>query len=142
VSDGTALGSIQVPGSGQPIILLTDRGTTGGYAKIATVIGPDIGLLSQAMPGAKVRFSAVSVDEAHQVLREQEEMLREIKSFVGLDMTGAVSIRSEGSAVQVRDEDGRAIAVTEVRESRTSTRTVSANIDGEEFEFELRTAFQ
>jgi antagonist of KipI len=142
VSDGTALGSIQVPGSGQPIILLTDRGTTGGYAKIATVIGPDIGLLTQAMPGAKVRFSEVSVDEAHQILRDQEEMLREIKSFVGLDLTGAVSIRSDDSDVQVRDENGDPIAVTEVRGSRMSTRTVSANIDGEQFEFELRTAFQ
>jgi hypothetical protein len=142
VSDGTALGSIQVPGSGQPIILLADRGTTGGYTKIATVIGPDIGLLTQAMPGAKVRFSEVSVDEAHQILRDQEEMLREIKSFVGLDLTGAVSIRSDDSDVQVRDENGDPIAVTEVRGSRTSTRTVSANIDGEQFEFELRTAFQ
>ena len=142
VSDGTALGSIQVPGTGQPIILLADRGTTGGYTKIATVIGPDIGLLTQAMPGAKVRFSAVSVDEAHQLLRDQEEMLREIKSSVGLDLTGAVSIRSEDSEIQVMDEDGSRIAVTGLRESRTSTRTVSASIDGEEFEFELRTAFQ
>ena len=142
VSDGTALGSIQVPGSGQPIILLADRGTTGGYTKIATVIAPDIGLLTQAMPGAKVRFSAVSVDEAHQALREQEEMLREIKSSVGLDLTGAVSIRSEDGEVQVLDEGGSRIAVTDLRESRTSTRTVSASIDGEEFEFKLRTAFQ
>ena len=88
VSDGTALGSIQVPGSGQPIILLADRGTTGGYTKIATVIAPDIGLISQALPGARVRFHEVSVDEAHEALREQEEMIREIKSHVGLDLTG------------------------------------------------------
>ena len=142
VSDGTALGSIQVPGSGQPIILLADRGTTGGYTKIATVIGPDIGLLSQAMPGARVRFSAVSVDESHQILREQEEMLREIKSYVGLDLTGAVSIKSEGNDVEVRDENGSPISVTDIATSRTSTRTVSTNIDGEDFEFELRTAFQ
>ena len=142
VSDGTALGSIQVPGTGQPIVLLADRGTTGGYAKIATVIGPDIGLLSQAMPGAKIRFHAVSVEEAHEVLREQEEMIREIKSFVGLDLTGAVSIRSDGSQVQVRDTCGGTIAVSEVLGSKTSTRTVSATIDGEEFEFELKTAFQ
>ena len=142
VSDGTALGSIQVPGTGQPIVLLADRGTTGGYAKIATVIGPDIGLLSQAMPGAKIRFHAVSVEEAHEVLREQEEMIREIKSFVGLDLTGAVSIRSDGSQVQVRDMDGGTIAVSGIHGSKTSTRTVSTIIDGEEFEFELKTAFQ
>ena len=142
VSDGTALGSIQVPGSGQPIILLADRGTTGGYTKIATVIAPDIGLLSQALPGAKVRFMAVSVEESHEVLREQEEMIREIKSHVGLDLTGAVSIRSEGSASQVIDADGGRIAVPDVRGSKTSTRTASASVDGEQFEFELTTAFQ
>ena len=142
VSDGSALGSIQVPGSGQPIILLADRGTTGGYTKIATVIGPDIGLLSQALPGARVRFHAVSVEEAHEVLREQEEMIREIKSHVGLDLTGTVAISAEGSEAQVRDEAGSAITATDVRGSKTSTRTVSASIDGEEFEFELTTAFQ
>ena len=142
VSDGSALGSIQVPGSGQPIILLADRGTTGGYTKIATVIGPDIGLLTQAMPGAKLHFSAVSVEEAHQLLRDQEEMIREIKSHVGLDLTGAVSISSEGSEAQVRAEDGSPIAVTDIRASRTSTRTVSTSIDGEEFEFELTTSLQ
>ena len=142
VSDGSALGSIQVPGSGQPIILLADRGTTGGYTKIATVIAPDIGLLSQALLGAKVRFLAVSVEEAHEVLREQEEMIREIKSHVGLDLTGAVSIRSEGGEFQVVDEDGSRIAVTGAGGSKTSTRTVSATIDGEEFEFELTAAFQ
>lgn len=142
VSDGSALGSIQVPGSGQPIILLADRGTTGGYTKIATVIGPDIGLLSQALPGARIRFHAVSVEEAHEFLREQEEMIREIKSSVGLDLTGAVSISAEGSKAQVRDETGGAITATDVRGSRTSTRTVSTSIDGEEFNFELITAFQ
>ena len=57
VSDGNALGSIQVPGSGAPIVLLSDRGTTGGYTKVATVISPDIGLLAQAMPGAKDKSS-------------------------------------------------------------------------------------
>ena len=142
VSDGTALGSVQVPGSGQPIILLADRGTTGGYTKIATVITPDIGLLSQAMPGAKVRFAEVSVEEAHEVLREQEAMIREIKTHVGLDLTGAVSISSEGSLSQVEDEDGSKIAVQDMRGSKTATRTVSASVDGEEFEFELTTAFQ
>ncbi len=142
VSDGTALGSIQVPGSGQPIILLVDRGTTGGYTKIATVIAPDIGLLSQAMPGARVRFHAISVDEAHDALGEQEEMIREIKSHVGLDLTGAVSVTSDGSEVRVLDEDGSRIAIPDVGGSKTSTRVASASIDGEEFNFELTTAFQ
>ena len=137
VSDGTALGSIQVPGSGTPIILLADRGTTGGYTKVATVISPDIGLLAQAMPGAKVRFGAVSVEEAHDILREQEDMIREIKAAVGLDMTGAISVKSDGVEVEVQDAERQLITASGVRASKTMTRTVSATVDGERYEFKI-----
>lgn len=64
VSDGIALGAIQVPSSGKPIILLSDRQTTGGYAKIAVVIRRDIPKLVQLKPGDKIRFKAVSIEEA------------------------------------------------------------------------------
>ncbi len=64
VSDGIAPGSVQVIGSGQPIIMLADRQTTGGYAKIATVISADLPVLAQCRPGNAVRFRAVSVEEA------------------------------------------------------------------------------
>lgn len=61
VSDGIVFGSIQVPGSGQPIVLLADRQTTGGYPKIATVIGADLGRLAQTAPGGSLRFAAVDL---------------------------------------------------------------------------------
>lgn len=64
VSDGVAEGAIQVPGEGKPIVLMADRQPTGGYPKIANVIGADIGLLAQKRPGERVRFRAVSHDEA------------------------------------------------------------------------------
>ncbi|WP_316977439.1 5-oxoprolinase subunit C family protein [Shumkonia mesophila] len=64
VSDGIAPGSVQVIGSGQPIIMLADRQTTGGYAKIATVISADLPVLAQCRPGNAVRFRAVGVEEA------------------------------------------------------------------------------
>ena len=64
VSDGTVNGSIQVPGNGQPIVLMPDRGTSGGYPKIATVIGADFGRFAQMPPGRPFRFVAVSVVEA------------------------------------------------------------------------------
>jgi len=64
VSDGIASGGVQVVGSGQPIIMLADRQTTGGYAKIATVISADLPVLAQCRPGHTVRFQAVSVEEA------------------------------------------------------------------------------
>ena len=137
VSDGTALGSIQIPGSGTPIVLLADRGTTGGYTKVATVISPDIGLLAQAMPGAKVRFAAVAVEEAHDILREQEDMIREIKVAVGLDLTGAISVRTEGTEVPVQDAERRPITAPGIPASKTTSRTVSATVDGQCYEFEI-----
>ena len=70
VSDGVAPGSIQVPGNGQPIVLLADRQTTGGYPKIATVISADLPALAQLPIGAKVSFEAVSVEAAEAARRE------------------------------------------------------------------------
>jgi len=69
VSDGIAMGSIQVPGSGELLVLLADRQTTGGYPKIATIIGADLGRFAQLRPGTSVRFEAVSVTAAHAALR-------------------------------------------------------------------------
>jgi len=62
--EGTAAGAIQVPSNGLPIILGPDRPVTGGYAKIATVIGADLPLLAQARPGTPIRFRLVSIAEA------------------------------------------------------------------------------
>ncbi len=70
ISDGIALGSIQVPGDGQPIVLLVDRQSTGGYTKIATVASFDIGRLGQVKPGQPVRFRAVELAEAHRARRD------------------------------------------------------------------------
>jgi biotin-dependent carboxylase-like uncharacterized protein len=69
VSDGTAFGSIQVTGDGMPIVLMADRGTTGGYTKIATVVSADLSRMAQAAPGDRVRFAAVEVDDAQGLLR-------------------------------------------------------------------------
>ena len=75
ISDWIPLGGIQVPGNGKPIILLADRQTTGGYTKIATVIGPDIPKLAQLRPGDRVRFQALAVAEAQGVARTLERDL-------------------------------------------------------------------
>ncbi|MDP3058204.1 MAG: biotin-dependent carboxyltransferase family protein, partial [bacterium] len=75
ISDGIAPGSIQVPGHGQPIVLLADRQTTGGYAKIATVIGADLSLLGQMKPRQTIKFVSVSREEAVAALRVVEEKL-------------------------------------------------------------------
>jgi len=70
ISDGIALGSIQVPGDGQPIALLVDRQSTGGYTKVATICSFDIGRLGQVKPGQRLRFRAIDLAEAHRLLRD------------------------------------------------------------------------
>lgn len=62
-SDGVVMGSVQVPPDGQPIVMMADHQTTGGYPKIATVIQADLPLLAQCLPGDIVRFRAVNLDE-------------------------------------------------------------------------------
>ena len=72
VSDGVVPGAIQVPGHGRPIVLLSDAQTSGGYAKIATVISADLGLFGQLLPGNTVRFVAVGHDAAR-IAREENQ---------------------------------------------------------------------
>lgn len=75
ISDGIAFGSIQVPAHGKPIILLADRQTTGGYAKIATVASVDIPKIVQRKTDHKIRFEAITVQEAQELyLKEQKEL--------------------------------------------------------------------
>ncbi len=80
VSDAIAPGSIQVPGSGQPIVLLADRQTTGGYPKIATVISADLPALGRLAPGAVVRFDLVTLDAAAAARRA---LLTELEALPG-----------------------------------------------------------
>jgi biotin-dependent carboxylase-like uncharacterized protein len=75
VSDGIALGSIQVPGDGQPIALLVDRQSTGGYTKVATVCSFDIGRLGQVKPGQRLRFAALALADAHRMRRAWQASL-------------------------------------------------------------------
>jgi biotin-dependent carboxylase-like uncharacterized protein len=69
ISDGIALGSIQVPGHGRPIVLMADRQTTGGYPKVATVISADLPALGRSRIGDKISFQETSVAEAQQLRR-------------------------------------------------------------------------
>jgi 5-oxoprolinase (ATP-hydrolysing) subunit C len=69
VSDGTVPGSIQVPGNGQPLALLADRGTTGGYPKIATIITADLPRFAQTQAGGRVRFVSLPIEEAQKEAR-------------------------------------------------------------------------
>ena len=77
ITDGIAFGAVQVPSGGQPIILMADRQTTGGYAKIATVITADLPRAAQMRPGNTVRFLAVSVEQAQEILAAENKNYEE-----------------------------------------------------------------
>ena len=79
LSDGIVNGSVQISGTGEPIVMMADRQTTGGYAKIASLISVDIPLFAQLRPGQKVQFQKCTVKEAQQFIREEEERWREFR---------------------------------------------------------------
>ncbi len=85
VSDGTVNGSIQVPGNGQPIVLMPDRGTSGGYPKIATVVSADFGRFAQISAGRSFRFKAVSMAEAQAEAKKFAELLRDLPDRLRAD---------------------------------------------------------
>ncbi len=82
VTDATVPGSIQVPGNGQPIVLLADGQTAGGYPKIATVISADLARLAVAPVGSRLRFAPVSVDQAEAAARAAEAELRALLAAI------------------------------------------------------------
>lgn len=77
-SDGIVPGAVQVPGNGQPIVLLADGQTVGGYPKIATVISADLPRLARRAPGETIRFARVEVAEAEAILREHQKALKSL----------------------------------------------------------------
>lgn len=82
ISDGIAFGAIQVPSAGQPIIMLADRQTTGGYTKIAHVVTADFRILGQLKAGDKVRFRKISIQEAQEALLAQRATLRLLRHSI------------------------------------------------------------
>lgn len=89
VSDGTVPGSIQVPGSGQPLVLLAESQTTGGYPKIATILTADLPRLAQMPVGTLVRFAAVTRDQGEQILIDHLRARRA--------MLGGLAAKAEGA---------------------------------------------
>ena len=108
ISDGIAMGAVQVPGHGQPIIMLADRQTTGGYTKIANVIWADLPKVAQAKPGDKIKFVKVTVPEAQQLLREMEDRISAIKkACVSREVvsTRLLRLKIDGKTYEVKVEE-------------------------------------
>ncbi|MGY4308896.1 biotin-dependent carboxylase-like uncharacterized protein [Bradyrhizobium sp. USDA 4369] len=110
VSDGTVDGSIQVPGNGAPIVLMADRGTSGGYPKIATVITADFGRLAQTSAGTPFRFKAVSMAEAQAELRRYKDLLRSLPGRVTELTSSAFNV----DALFTANVAGHAVSATDV----------------------------
>lgn len=83
VSDGIPGGAVQVPGDGKPILLLADRGTTGGYPKIACVATVDLPRAGRLLPGARLRFERISPAAAVAALRAEERGVRAAIAAIG-----------------------------------------------------------
>jgi biotin-dependent carboxylase-like uncharacterized protein len=119
VSDGTVNGSIQVPGNGAPIVLMPDRGTSGGYPKIATVISADFGRFAQTPAGRGFRFKAIGMAEAQAEARKFAELLRTLPGRVHdaqnsvLDIEALQSANVAGAAVNAFDAQTWQIHVQE-----------------------------
>ena len=123
-------------GDGIPRILLADRGTTGGYTKIATIISVDLSGLAQALPGQSVSFRQVTVEEAQEALREQESVVRSVARQGQLPK---ISISLDDVAFAVETEDGQPITQSGAISgpSEEVVRSIGVNVGGESYDFRL-----
>ncbi|WP_449538134.1 5-oxoprolinase subunit C family protein [Ferdinandcohnia sp. Marseille-Q9671] len=78
-SDAIPLGGIQVPSNGEPIVLLADRQTTGGYPRIATIITVDFFKIAQLPPGGTIRFERCTIEIAHELYKKREKFLHNLQ---------------------------------------------------------------
>lgn len=82
LSEGICLGAIQIPPDGQPIILMNDRQTIGGYPKIGSVLSLDLGQLAQLKPGDKVYFEPITADDAHNILHLSDSYFKKTNLII------------------------------------------------------------
>lgn len=80
-SDPVPFGGIQIPGNGDPIILMADRQTTGGYPRIGTVMSTDLPKIAQLVPTNKLHFYSISIEEAQEKARQVERELHKLETF-------------------------------------------------------------
>lgn len=109
VSDGTVAGSIQVPGNGAPIVLMPDRGTSGGYPKIATLISADLGRFGQTQAGVIFRFHAIPMADAQREARAMAQLINGLPDKVrdaddsSIDLAALASANVAGVAISASD---------------------------------------
>ncbi len=88
VSDGVAIGAIQIPGDGRPIVMMADHQTTGGYPKIANVISVDLPIVAQSIPGDELCFKKTDVEKAQELRLNAEKRLEDLQKLLSLEFEG------------------------------------------------------
>ena len=136
ISDGVVTGSIQVPGTGLPIVMTAERATVGGYTKIATVITADLPLIGQCKAGDRIRFEEVSVETAQDLLQQEADWLemlqKQVKDPAHLppkDTDKAEESAAAGGAWQQADDAEREYEYT---------KDVTISINGKSYEVTIR----
>lgn len=128
ITDGISFGAVQVPSHGNPIVMMADHQTTGGYTKIACVISVDLPELAQCMPGHTIRFKKVGIEEAQELYCQWKAELERLKE----KLDGSAEPASELQAV------GLAAAVNEDRRYWGDAGTYRVVVNGTEFLVDLR----
>ena len=132
ITDGISFGAVQVPSHGQPIVMMADHQTTGGYTKIAGVISVDLPKAAQLKPGCKVTFRAVTVEEAQDALIKELEELKAMREKLDF-------VPEKGRA---KEREAVAMAVASAAASGNpyvAKKKYRVVVDGEEFIVELET---
>lgn len=101
ISDGIPFGAVQIPGSGEPMIMMSEHQGSGGYTKIANVISADIPLVAQCPPGGTIRFTAISVDEAQDLYLEQRAYYDHLRAVYGQKLDGVYRLKVNGKIFNV-----------------------------------------
>ena len=101
ISDGIPLGAVQVPSSGEPMIMMSEHQGSGGYTKIANVITVDIPLVAQCPPGAEIRFQAVTVEEAQRLYLARLSEYDRLEQMFRREQAGSYQVTVNGRTFQV-----------------------------------------
>lgn len=156
ISNGIPFGAIQVPDSGKPIIMLSDRQTVGGYTKIGTIINIDMPMIAQCKAGDKVHFRTIDIYEAQDLFVKQKEYYKALRdSFdnpVGKlssiptspleheNYNGGAAIKEKVAKLMEDKKPVKAapVAKTQVAVDNEVSGSFSATVNGKEYKFTIK----
>ncbi|MQF70321.1 hypothetical protein FIM12_08330, partial [SAR202 cluster bacterium AD-804-J14_MRT_500m] len=141
ISDGIPFGGIQVTGDGLPVVLMADRGVTGGYAKIATIATVDLWKVAQALSGDTISFNAISPKEAQHKLIERKNELATFKaesSKTENKHSQLPRVTLDQETFEVYSEDGKPLTQNNLADTRIKQlRKVVVSVNGRDYTFEV-----